>query len=70
VNTAFLRGRTCRSDEDGSSSLDHAAFAKAIPMQRIAEADDIVGPIMFLLGDASRYMTGQVLWINGGAYMP
>jgi NAD(P)-dependent dehydrogenase (short-subunit alcohol dehydrogenase family) len=70
VDTAFLRGGTGRSDEDGPSNLDIDAYAKAIPMQRIAEVDDIVGPILFLLSDASRYMTGQVLWINGGAYMP
>ena len=41
-----------------------------VPLKRIAEPDDIVGPILFLLGSASRYMTGQTLWVNGGAYMP
>ncbi|MFT6640976.1 MAG: NAD(P)-dependent dehydrogenase (short-subunit alcohol dehydrogenase family), partial [Flavobacteriaceae bacterium] len=38
--------------------------------KRIATPIDIVEPILFLLGRGSAYMTGQVLWINGGAYMP
>ena len=32
-----------------------------IPLKRIAVPDDVVGPILFLLGAASRYMTGQTL---------
>jgi NAD(P)-dependent dehydrogenase (short-subunit alcohol dehydrogenase family) len=32
--------------------------------------DDIAGPVLFLLGPGSGYMTGQTLWVNGGAYMP
>jgi 3-oxoacyl-[acyl-carrier protein] reductase len=70
VDTAFLRGGTGRSDEDEPSHIDIAAFNKIIPMGRIAVAEDVVGPIMFLLGPDSAYMTGQTLWVNGGAYMP
>jgi NAD(P)-dependent dehydrogenase (short-subunit alcohol dehydrogenase family) len=70
VDTAFLRGGTGRSDETGAVSLNIEAYAATIPLQRIAAVEDIVGPILFLLGSGSRYMTGQVLWVNGGAYMP
>ncbi len=70
VDTAFLRGGTGRSDEAGPSTLDIEAYEAAIPLRRIAVADDIVGPVMFLLGAQSGYMTGQTLWVNGGAYMP
>lgn len=70
VDTAFLRGGTGRSDEAGVTHIDIEAYTRAIPLQRIAVPGDIVGPIMFLLGADSAYMTGQVLWINGGAYMP
>ena len=45
-------------------------IAKTTPLKRVATPEDIVGPIMFLLSDASQYMTGQVLWVNGGSYMP
>ncbi len=70
VDTAFLRGGTGRSDERNSSTIDIAAYGAAIPLRRIAVVEDIVGPIMFLLGQQSTYMTGQTLWVNGGAYMP
>jgi NAD(P)-dependent dehydrogenase (short-subunit alcohol dehydrogenase family) len=45
-------------------------LVKLIPMNRIATAEDIVGPITFLLGPDSGYITGQVLWVTGGMYMP
>lgn len=70
VDTAFLRGGTGRSDEAGQATIDVAAYSSMMPLKRIAEPDDIVGPILFLLGRGSRYMTGQSLWVNGGAYMP
>jgi NAD(P)-dependent dehydrogenase (short-subunit alcohol dehydrogenase family) len=70
VDTAFLRGGTGRSTEDKPVSLDIAAYNAIIPLKRVATPDDIVGPVMFLLGPQSAYMTGQTLWVNGGAYMP
>lgn len=70
VDTAFLRGGTGRSDEAGAPTVDIPAYTAAIPLQRLAEPADVVGPILFLLSAESAYMTGQCLWINGGAYMP
>lgn len=70
VDTAFLRGGTGRSEETGESVVDFASYLSAIPLKRLAAPEDIVGPIRFLLGPDSGYMTGQVLWINGGAYIP
>ena|SRR5687768_6574073 len=43
-------------------------FNKQIPLGRWAEVDDIVGGVLFLCSDLSRYMTGQVLHINGGFF--
>lgn len=70
VDTAFLRGGTGRSDESGESVVKFQPYLDSIPLRRLALPEDITGPIRFLLGDDSRYMTGQVLWVNGGAYMP
>lgn len=69
VDTAFLRGGTGRSDEDGPKNLDIDAYTKTIPLGRIAEADDVVGPTLFLLSDAAGYVTGQTLHVNGGVFM-
>lgn len=47
-----------------------ARGAGAIPLGRVGEPDDVVGPVLFLLSDASRYVTGAVLHVNGGMLMP
>jgi len=38
-------------------------------MGRMGVSDDVVGPILFLLSDGARYITGQVLHVNGGVFM-
>jgi len=70
VDTAFLRGGTGRSDEQAVPSLDPSSYGQFVPLGRIAESKDIVGPVMFLLSEAASYMTGQTLHVNGGTYMP
>ena len=41
-------------------------YEKNTPMGRMAEPDDIIGPMIFLISDASRYVTGTVLRVDGG----
>ena len=41
-------------------------LAESIPLRRIADIKDQVGPIMFLCSDASSYITGAVIDVNGG----
>ena len=42
---------------------------RTIPLQRIATAEDIAGPILFLCSDLARHLTGEVLNVNGGSVL-
>jgi 3-oxoacyl-[acyl-carrier protein] reductase len=72
VDTAFLRGGTSRAgdDENHPTQINIERYANATPLGRLAVTEDVVAAILFLCGNASRFMTGQVLHINGGGYMP
>jgi NAD(P)-dependent dehydrogenase (short-subunit alcohol dehydrogenase family) len=43
-----------------------AARAAGIPMHRVGEPDEIVGPVLYLASDASSFVTGDELTISGG----
>jgi 3-oxoacyl-[acyl-carrier protein] reductase len=45
------------------------AILGGIPLRRIATADDIAGPILFLASDLARHITGEVLNVNGGSVL-
>lgn len=49
--------------------LRRPAIEAAIPLQRVATADDIAGPILFLLSDLARHITGEILNVNGGSVL-
>jgi gluconate 5-dehydrogenase len=49
---------------------ENEAWAKAmlakIPLARFGELEDLAGAAVFLCGPASSYITGQVLYVDGG----
>ena len=43
------------------------AVSSRIPMQRLGRPEEVAAAITFFLSDASSYVTGQVLYVCGGA---
>lgn len=46
-----------------------ASIEATIPLGRVASADDVAGPILFLCSSLARHVTGEVLNVNGGAVL-
>lgn len=53
-----------REHSSGPEGLDEAA--KYIPMGRVGEPEDIADVAVFLASEAARYLTGQVIVVDGG----
>ena len=58
INRADLADREKRSH-----------MQKRIPLGRLGEPEDLVGPAVFLASDLARYVTGASLLVDGGMYV-
>ena len=59
-----------RTDMTAELSEDQtAALMSQIPLGRLGEPEDIAGVVRFLAGPAGRYITGQILAVDGGMVM-
>ena len=52
--------------EGGQDPEFKRKFTARVPLGRMAVADDLVGPLIFLASDASSYMTGVEIRVDGG----
>lgn len=48
---------------------DPATFRSGIPLGRLAQPEDIADAVALLASDATRFITGQSLYVDGGATM-
>lgn len=60
-------------DTDMSAAVlrdgDRERVLEEIPLRRVATAEDVAGPVGFLLSDLGRHVTGEVLNVNGGSVL-
>lgn len=60
------QNRTLMTNPDGSYSDRARTILAHTPFNRFGEADELLGSLHYLISDASRFVTGTVLVIDGG----
>lgn len=65
----FLTGRL-QQMYDEMPAAERDEVLSAIPLARFPELREIVDPVLFLAGPGASYITGVVLDVNGGRFMP
>lgn len=51
------------------SELVQTEIVNNIPLGRLGTPDDVAHAVLFLLSDAAKYITGQIINVNGGWYL-
>jgi NAD(P)-dependent dehydrogenase (short-subunit alcohol dehydrogenase family) len=52
--------------KSGQNSVFEEKYRSRVPLDRMASPDDLCGPLIFLASDASSYITGQSIMVDGG----
>jgi NAD(P)-dependent dehydrogenase (short-subunit alcohol dehydrogenase family) len=62
VGAGWIEAGGFLADENMRRQLE-----RYLPYKRLAQPEDISGAVVYLASDAAAYLTGQVVWIEGGA---
>lgn len=52
--------------ESGQNKTFNDRYSNRVPMARMGQSDDLIGALIYLLSDASSYVTGQNIIVDGG----
>lgn len=52
--------------QSGQNGQFVSQYSQRVPLKRMGRPEDLVGALLYLASDASRYVTGQCLYIDGG----
>jgi NAD(P)-dependent dehydrogenase (short-subunit alcohol dehydrogenase family) len=60
------QNRTLLTNEDGSLTERGKTIINLTPFKRFGEPEELIGPVLFLASEASKFITGTVIPIDGG----
>ena len=66
IAPGYIRTAQLLSEEHSLGAAGAEAAGEFIPMGRIGEPEEIADVVLFLASNAARYMTGQVVVVDGG----
>lgn len=66
TRTPLLEGMA-EAEDDGQKLIE--SLARAVPMKRLGEPDDIAAAVAFLASERAAFITGQTLSVSGGLTM-
>ncbi len=62
IGAGWTEGMGILADEEARQQL-----ARYLPYKRLARPEEIAGVVVYMASEAADYLTGQVVWIEGGA---
>jgi len=60
------QNRTLLTNEDGSLTERGHKIIDITPFKRFGDPDELIGPVLWLASDASKFVTGTIIPIDGG----
>lgn len=60
------QNRTLLTNEDGSLTDRGKTIINLTPFKRFGEPEELIGTVLFLAGDAAKFVTGAIIPIDGG----
>jgi 3-oxoacyl-[acyl-carrier protein] reductase len=69
VAPGWVETEMSRDSLERDGGAGRRAIERGIPLGRVATAEDIAGPIVFLCSQLARHVTGEILNVNGGSVL-